>query len=70
VREKLGEAMSLLSERERRIVEQRLLADEPRTLESLGNEMGVSKERVRQLEARAHGKIRVALADCYESAAA
>ena len=69
VRAKLDEALAALSERERRIVEERLLTEEPRTLESLGREMGVSKERVRQLEARAHGKLRGALAD-YQPAAA
>jgi RNA polymerase sigma-32 factor len=69
VRTKLGEALRLLSERERRIIEERILADEPRTLESLGQEMGVSKERVRQLEARARGKLRESLAD-YQPAAA
>ncbi len=61
VRTKLTEAMQLLSERERRIIEERLLCDTPRTLESLGEEMGVSKERVRQLEARAYGKLRASL---------
>lgn len=69
VRAKLGEAMRLLSERERRIIEERILRDDPRTLESLGEEMGVSKERVRQLEARARGKLRASLAD-YQPAAA
>ncbi|HEY8427486.1 MAG TPA: sigma-70 family RNA polymerase sigma factor [Sandaracinaceae bacterium] len=69
VRAKLGEAMRLLSERERRIVEERILSDDPRTLESLGEEMGVSKERVRQLEARARGKLRASLAE-YQPAAA
>lgn len=69
VRAKLDEALRLLSERERRIIEERILADEPRTLESLGAEMGVSKERVRQLEARARGKLRASLSD-YEPVAA
>jgi RNA polymerase sigma-32 factor len=69
VRAKLGAALDLLSDRERRIIEERLLSDEPRTLESLGKEMGVSKERVRQLEARARGKLRGALAE-YQSVAA
>ncbi|MCZ7682749.1 MAG: hypothetical protein M5U28_29730 [Sandaracinaceae bacterium] len=69
MRAKLGEAMRLLSERERRIIEERILRDDPRTLESLGEEMGVSKERVRQLEARARGKLRASLAD-YQPAAA
>jgi RNA polymerase sigma-32 factor len=39
-------------ERERRIIAARLLAEEPRTLQELGEEFGVSRERVRQLEAR------------------
>jgi RNA polymerase sigma-32 factor len=69
VRARLGEALSLLSARERQIVEERFLIDEPRTLESLGAELGVSKERVRQLEARARDKLRVSLA-AYEPVAA
>ncbi|UCF48936.1 MAG: RNA polymerase subunit sigma-70, partial [Myxococcales bacterium] len=40
------------------IVEARILSDEPCTLEALGREMGVSKERVRQLEVRARQKLR------------
>ena len=39
-------------ERERRILDERLLAEEPVTLQELGEEFGVSRERVRQLEAR------------------
>jgi RNA polymerase sigma-32 factor len=39
-------------ERERRIIEERLLAEDPRTLQELGEEFGVSRERVRQLESR------------------
>jgi RNA polymerase sigma-32 factor len=39
-------------ERERRILDERLLAEEPITLQELGEEFGVSRERVRQLEAR------------------
>ena len=54
----LVEAMSALNERERFIVRERKLRDDPRTLESLGNELGVSYERVRQLEAAAFGKMR------------
>ena len=54
----LGDAMEQLNERERFIVRQRKLSDEPRTLESLGNELKLSKERVRQLEAAAYQKMR------------
>ena len=62
VRAALGPALAELTEREQRIVQARMLTDEPTTLEQLGREMGVSKERVRQLEVRAKGKLRVSLA--------
>ena len=63
VRRALGRALGTLSGRERRIIEARAMAEEPVTLASLGQQMGVSKERVRQLEARAHEKLREELAD-------
>lgn len=62
VREALGAALAALTERERRIVEARMMAEDPTTLQALGREMGVSKERVRQLETRARNKLRVSLA--------
>ncbi|WP_085852972.1 RNA polymerase factor sigma-32 [Palleronia marisminoris] len=57
----LVEAMGQLNDRERFIVRERKLRDQPRTLESLGTELGLSKERVRQLEAAAFGKMRKSL---------
>jgi RNA polymerase sigma-32 factor len=51
-------ALSALNDRERFIVRERKLREEPRTLESLGEELGLSKERVRQLEAAAFTKMR------------
>jgi RNA polymerase sigma-32 factor len=47
----------VLNERERRIFEARRLADDPITLEDLAAEFGVSRERVRQIEARAFDKV-------------
>ncbi|WP_340254264.1 RNA polymerase factor sigma-32 [Roseobacter sp. HKCC-CH-9208] len=61
LREWLLNALSSLNERERFIVRERKLRDEPRTLESLGEELGLSKERVRQLEAAAFAKMRKSL---------
>jgi RNA polymerase sigma-32 factor len=57
----LVRAMQSLNARERFIVTERKLRDEPRTLESLGEELGLSKERVRQLEAAAFAKMRRSL---------
>src|SRR5260370_2526049 len=49
----LSDALEVLNDRERRIFEARRLTDEPVTLEDLAVEFGVSRERVRQIEARA-----------------
>ncbi len=54
----LNEALSELSERERTIIGQRRLREEGTTLEELGRELGVSKERVRQIEHRAMQKLK------------
>ena len=54
-------AMDKLNEREQFIISERRLSDGGRTLESLGEELGLSKERVRQLEAAAFAKMRKSL---------
>lgn len=54
----LNEAMEGLNDRERYILSQRLLIDDPRTLGSIGEELGLSKERIRQVEAAALGKLK------------
>jgi len=51
-------ALDTLNERERRIFTVRRLAEEPATLEELSAELGISRERVRQIEVRAFEKIR------------
>jgi RNA polymerase sigma-32 factor len=53
----LGDAMTELSDRERHILTERRLKDEPTTLEDLATEYGVSRERVRQIEVRAFEKL-------------
>ena len=62
-RKALGEALTVLNERERRIFEARRLADEPITLEELADEFGVSRERVRQIEVRAFQRVEKAVRD-------
>lgn len=59
-RKALIAAIDVLDDRERRIFEARLLADEPLTLEELAIRFNVSRERIRQIEARAFEKVRKA----------
>ncbi|MCC6641254.1 MAG: RNA polymerase factor sigma-32 [Deltaproteobacteria bacterium] len=56
--EKVHDFARGLEPRDRQIVEQRILAEEPRTLHEMGTEFGVSRERVRQLEARVVARLR------------
>ncbi|MBF0177545.1 MAG: RNA polymerase factor sigma-32 [Magnetococcales bacterium] len=58
-----NEALATLDPRERLIVEQRIMADTPVTLEQIGEQMGISRERVRQLEKRSLAKMRRAVGD-------
>jgi len=60
-RHALGEALSVLNDRERRIFVARRLADEPLRLDELAAEFGISRERVRQIEVRAFEKVQKAV---------
>ena len=56
---KIAEFTESLGDRDKQILRERILADEPRTLAELGKEFEVSRERVRQLEAKIVKKLRV-----------
>ncbi len=58
----LKDALNTLSDREQNIIRQRHLGYDTVTLEDLGKQLGVSKERVRQLEQRAMEKLKVSMA--------
>lgn len=57
----LRAALDTLNEREREIIAERRLKDEPTKLEDLGQRFGISRERVRQIEARAFEKLQAAV---------
>jgi len=57
----LHDALDTLSERERRIISRRFLDDDKSTLAEIGESFGVSKERIRQIEAKALDKLRAEL---------
>ena len=57
----LHDAMSHLSDRDRLIITRRHLSEDPDTLKDLAGELGISIERVRQLEARAMKKLRATM---------
>jgi RNA polymerase sigma-32 factor len=60
-RHALNDAISRLNPRERRILTARWLTEEPATLEDLAAEIGVSRERIRQIEQRAFQKVKAAM---------
>ncbi len=57
LREKLDEFASSLKDREKIIFQERLMAEEPKTLQEIGERFGVSRERVRQIESRLKKKL-------------
>ena len=62
----LEEAMTELTDRERHILTERRLKDDPTTLEQLASQYGVSRERVRQIEVRAFEKLQKAMRSAAE----
>lgn len=58
VQERVGRALLKLDNRERYIIQQRIMSDKPMTLKELGEHFGFSRERARQLEIRAKEKLR------------
>jgi RNA polymerase sigma-32 factor len=59
----LGSALANLDERERTVIEQRVLGEARPSLVELGRQLGISRERVRQIEARARAKLAAELAE-------
>jgi RNA polymerase sigma-32 factor len=57
----LANALTTLKDRERHILTERRLQDEPQTLEELSQQYGISRERVRQIEAHAFEKVQKAM---------
>ncbi len=58
VRDGMEDALEKLKDRERYIIEERVLSDEPKTLDELGTKFNISRERVRQIESAALKKIK------------
>src|SRR5579883_2976349 len=65
----LAQALKTLTDRERHIIVERRLVDEPKTLEDLSAKYGISRERVRQIEVRAFDKLQKAMKNMVVEAA-
>ncbi len=63
----LSEALAILPQRDQHILVKRQLSDSPETLDKLGQELGISRERVRQIEARAFKKFTEKLKELVQS---
>ncbi|MBI5599725.1 MAG: sigma-70 family RNA polymerase sigma factor [Deltaproteobacteria bacterium] len=61
VKRDVNTAMTLLSERERLVIEKRVLSDNPESLQTVGDGLGITRERVRQIESSALRKLKNAL---------
>lgn len=58
LQELAGEAMTRLTEKERFVLEKRVMADDPLTLQEIGDHFKISRERARQIEANALRKVK------------
>jgi RNA polymerase sigma-32 factor len=61
LRTRIGDALATLDWRERYLIEQRVMSDDPATLKEVGDHFGISHERARQLEIRAKLKLKLEL---------
>ena len=66
-KELLYEAMTILNDREKEIIEARRLAENPKTLEELSQKYKISRERIRQIETRAFEKLQKSMINAGKS---
>ena len=66
VKREVSGALALLSDNERMVVENRVMSDEPESLQKIGDRLGLTRERVRQIEAKALKKLHSALSEKIE----
>lgn len=64
----VASALAILNPKERLIIEKRVMADEPESLQGLGTALGLTRERVRQIESAAMKKLRACLVSASSSA--
>ena len=65
-RENLREAFEMLSERQKKVINERYFTESPRKLHEIARDLGVSQERVRQIQAESIGKLRAHMAEKLE----
>ena len=65
-RENLREALEMLSERQKKVISERYFTEPPRKLHEIASDLGVSQERVRQIQAESIGKLRGHMAEKLE----
>ena len=66
-KELLYEAMNILNSREKEILEERRLSEDPKTLEELSQKYNISRERVRQIETKAFEKLQKSMINSSKS---